>query len=322
MSFCTRERERQARFREQLSLPPSPRHQHLLAPGHEEENLYPTLRGENGACRFFGSRGIKWWQDKRNGDDWNGKRPTLNMTSSQVACVNFLLPLTEIPEALLAMLRAIDDDVRGWVPIEDGRIQSPVEFEWIGLDHALEGPGVKTRGANATSVDAFMIAQTPAGRRAYLLEWKYVEQCSRKNLGEGSKGRTRRRRYASLYGESPSFNGRVPLDAWLFNPFYQILRLRLLADRMVHGRELGVSEAKVVVVAPDGNQAYRERITSSWFARIFPNRTVSDIVRETLLDPDSTYASVPQSTLADAVREHCADAATSWSAYHRDRYGW
>ena len=91
---------------------------------------------------------------------------------------------------------------------------------------------------------------------------------------------------------------------------------------MVRGRELGVSEAKVVVGVPDGNQAYRERITSSWFARTFPNRTVSDIVRETLLAPDSTYASVSQSTLADAVREHCADGATSWSAYHRVRYGW
>ncbi len=53
-------------------------------------------------------------------------------------------PLTEIPEALLAMLRAIDDDVKGWVPIADRRIQSPVEFEWIGLGHALEDPGVKT----------------------------------------------------------------------------------------------------------------------------------------------------------------------------------
>ena len=100
------------------------------------------------------------------------------------------------------------------------------------------------------------------------------------------------------------------------------MRLRLLADRMVRDRELGVSEAKVVVVVPEGNRAYRERLTSPWFATAFPNRTVSDIVRETLVDPDSTYATVSQSTLADAVREHCAEAAASWSAYHRDRYGW
>ena len=112
------------------------------------------------------------------------------------------------------------------------------------------------------------------------------------------------------------------LDAWLLEPFYQIMRLRLLADRMVRDRELGVSEAKVVVVVPEGNRAYRERVTSLWLATAFPNRAVSDIVRGTLVDPDSTYATVSQSTLAGAVREHCVEAVASWSAYHRDRYGW
>ncbi len=326
VNFGRRARERQARFREQSSLPLFPvgrRHGHLLASGYEDENLYPTLRVENGARRLFESRQIKWWQDARNGDDSNGKRPTRNMESSQIACVNFLLPLTEVSEALPAMLRAVDDDVTGLVPIDDQHTQSPVEFEWIGLGHALEGPTVKTRGANSTSIDAFMIARTRAGRRAYLMEWKYVEEYSPKDLGEGSKGETRRRRYAQLYAESPNFNDKAPLDAWLFEPFYQILRLRLLADRMVRDRELGVSEAKVVVVVPQRNRAYRARVTSPWFATAFPNRrTVSDIVRETLVDPDSTYATVSQSTLAGAVREHCAEAVASWSAYHRDRYGW
>ena len=223
MSFPTCERKRQARFREQRSLPSSRRHRHVLVSGCEQENLYPTLRGENGACRFFASRGIKWWQDRRNGDDGRRKHPTLNMMSSQVACVNFLLPLIEIPGAPLAMLRAIDDDVTGWVTIDDQGNHSPVEFEWIGRGHALEGPEVKTRGANATSVDAFMIAETPAGRRAYLMEWKYGEEYSRRNLGEGRAGETRQRRYARLYDESPSFAGRVPLDAWRFEPLYQIL---------------------------------------------------------------------------------------------------
>ena len=326
VNFGRRARERQARFREQSSLPLFPvgrRHRHLLASGYEDENLYPTLRVENGARRLFESRQIKWWQDARNGDDSNGKRPTRNMESSQIACVNFLLPLTEVSEALPAMLRAVDDDVTGLVPIDDQHTQSPVEFEWIGLGHALEGPTVKTRGAYSTSIDAFMIARTRAGRRAYLMEWKYVEEYSPKDLGEGSKGETRRRRYAQLYADSPNFNDKAPLDAWLFEPFYQILRLRLLADRMVRDRELGVSEAKVVVVVPQRNRAYRARVTSPWFATAFPNRrTVSDIVRETLVDPDSTYATVSQSTLAGAVREHCAEAVASWSAYHRDRYGW
>ena len=52
------------------------------------------------------------------------------------------------------------------------------------------------------------------------------------------------------------------MDELLYDPFYQLMRLRLLADRMVRDRELGVSEAKVVVVVPRGNTVYRRRITS------------------------------------------------------------
>ncbi len=320
VNFRRRARERQARFREERELPG---HRHLLASGYQDENLYPTLRGDNGACRFFEVRNIRWWQDARNGDDSKGQRPTCNMTSSQIACVNFLLPLTEVSEALPAMLRAVDDDVTGLVPIEDQHTRAPVEFEWIGLGHALEGPRVKTRGANSTSVDAFMIARTRTGRRrAYLMEWKYAEEYWCKNLGEGSKGEKRRCRYARLYDELPNFNGKAPLGAWLFEPFYQIMRLRLLADRMVRDCELDVSEAKVLVVVPEENRAYRERVTSPCFAKMFPNQIVSDIVRETLVDPDSAYATVSQSTLADAVREHSGEGVASWSAYHRDRYGW
>ena len=324
-NFGQRERKRQAAFRKGLTTPTDAvglKHDYLLALGCEEENLFATLRGENGALRYFAERNIKWWQARVSGDASDGKRPTRNMASSQIACVNFLLPLVDIPGALTAVLKAIDDDVTGVVDIEHEGTSSPVELEWIGLDHALEGQGVKSRGANSTSVDAFMVAETPAGRRAYLMEWKYVEEYRTEDKGRGPQGETRRRRYAHLYEESPSFNRKVPFDAWLFEPFYQILRLRLLADRMVRSRELGVTAAKVVVVVPEGNRAYRERVTSPPLAMAFPNRTVSGIVEETLVHPGRSYASVSQSNFAGAVRSRCGDATTHWDAYHHDRYGW
>ena len=325
-SFGQRERRRQAAFRKGLTTPTDAiglKHDHLLALGCEEENLFPTLRGEDGAVRYFVERNIKWWQARVSGDASDGKRPTRNMASSQIACVNFLLPLVGIPGALTAVLKAIDDDVTGVVDIEHEGTSSPVELEWIGLDHALEGPGVKTRGANSTSVDAFMVAETRAGRRrAYLMEWKYVEEYRTEDKGRGRQGETRRRRYAHLYEESLSFNRKVPFDAWLFEPFYQILRLRLLADRMVRNRELGVTEAKVVVVVPEGNRAYRERVTSPSLAREFPDRSVSEIVQATLVHSDRTYVTVFEAILADSVRERCGATAGSWGHYHRERYGW
>ena len=324
-SFGQRERKRQAAFRKGLTTPTDAvglKHDYLLALGCEEENLFPTLRGENGAIRYFAERNVKWWQARVSGDASDGKRPTRNMASSQIACVNFLLPLVDIPGALTAVLKAIDDDVTGVVDIEHEGTPSPVELEWIGLDHALEGEGVKTRGANSTSVDAFMVAETRHGRHAYLMEWKYVEEYRTEDKGQGPQGETRRKRYAHLYEKSPSFNRKVPFDAWLFEPFYQILRLRLLADRMVRNRELGVTDAKVVVVVPEGNLAYRERVTSPPLAMAFPDRKVSGIVEETLVHPNHEYASVSQSNLADSVRSRCGDETSIWSAYHRDRYGW
>ena len=135
-----------------------------------------------------------------------------------------------------AAVGTLDDDVTQIVPIHD---RSPVEFEWIGLNHALEGPGITTRGANSTSVDVFMVARTQAGRRAYLMEWKYVEEYSPKDLGEGSRGETRRRRYARLYTESPAFNGKTPFEAWLF----ELLRGAMASSAT---RTMNISEPNIV----------------------------------------------------------------------------
>ena len=64
------------------------------------------------------------------------------------------------------------------------------------------------------------------------------------------------------------YSGAAPMEEMLYEPFYPIMRLRLLADRMVEHKEFGVSEAKVVVSAPEGNRAYREKITSPPLARL------------------------------------------------------
>ena len=115
----------------------------------------------------------------------------------------------------------------------------------------------------------------------------------------------------------------MPLDAWLYEPFYQIVRQRLLADRMVARREHGVEEVKVVVVVPEDNAAYRRQVTSPALAAAFPDAdTVAGVARAALGDPDRDFAMVSQHALADAVRAACGDAVMQWSRYQRDRYGW
>ena len=341
-SFGYAARRRQGRFRDTSATvsrggrSPSDgkgqRNAHLLALGHEEENLFPGIRGDGGAVESFSRRGLMWHRTSSSGDDPSSDGPTRNMASSQVACVNFLLPLAGIPGALAAVLRSIDRDVRTVVKIEHEDNSSGVEFEWIGLDGSLEG--TTTRGANATSIDAFLIGETDSGRRrAYLIEWKYVEQYLSTRpafKGSGTAGVTRRLRYGQLYrARSSSFDSEAAprLEEFLYEPFYQIMRQRLLADRMVERQELHVDEAKVVVVVPGQNAEYRRvsdglKTTSPPLANRFSDmETVESIMRVVLKNPNGQFDMVAPHSLVDAVcREYPAETA-SWAEYWRERYG-
>ena len=230
------------------------------------------------------------------------------------------------------MLRALDDDVVDVVDISHAGDTSTVEFEWIGLGGSLEGG--KTRGSQNTSIDAFLVAETRVGtRRGYLLEWKYVERylSGRPDFkGDGAKGDTRRRRYAErFHAPSSSFNPATApdLDDFLYEPFYQIMRQRLLADRMVEDRELGIEEAKVVVVVPEENWAYRtvsdgRTITSPPLAQRFPGlETVEAVMRASLRQPDAQFDMVAPGSLVDAVSQRIPDETGEWAGYWWDRYG-
>lgn len=308
------------------------RNPHLLALDCEEMNLFPGIRASGGAIDFFRERKIRWWKSSRSGDNTKEEGPTRNMASSQVACVNFLLPLAGIPGALTAALHALDEDVRAVVEIQHEGCSSTVEFEWLGIPNSLEGGG--TRGAQNTSVDAFLVAETAAGRRrAYLLEWKYVESYLRTKpdfKGEGKSGHTRRNRYGDLFhAPHSSFDpSAVPdLDDFLYEPFYQIMRQRLLADRMVKCRELEVEEAKVVVVVPEGNVAYRalrmgKAKTSPRLICRFPRKgKVEEVMRASLKDPKKQFAMVAPSLLLQSVVGNYRVETAEWANYWQERYG-
>jgi len=331
-------RRLQSEFRKTLSLEAQRpddesgiRNPHIVAKEHEIENLYPTLREADGALKVFQERNIKWWHSSRS--DRSSKRdgyhgPTRSLVSSQVACVNFLLPLARIPGGLSAFLRCIDDDVQDVVSIIDqGGRPSQVEFEWVGWDEPLEG-GRITRGANQTSIDALVVANIPTGHRAYLLEWKYCEEYLHpKNKGLGRSGDTRRSCYQHLFRQpESSFNQKISLDDFFFDPFYQIMRLHLLADRMVASGVspfLPIDEARVVVVCPTANLDYRNVVRDTPLGQRFPEfDTVEDIVKATLIDRDSFSVVAPDEIIGQMREKAIGPDLDDWLEYHRVRYGW
>jgi len=328
----------QARFRTSLSAAAQQptddqgkRNPHLVAHGHELESLLPDLRGPGGALAFFADRGIKWWTSSRTGDrvsDGSFAGPTRNLASSQVSCVNFLLPLASIPGALLAFLQAIDADVTDVEMIVDGQGRaSLVEFEWVGWRKPLEG-GRITRGANQTCIDALLVARTTAGRRAYLIEWKYCEEYRNpEDEGAGPGGDKRKSRYRHLYlAPASSFNGMLPFEELLYDPFYQLMRILLLGDRMLSEgvtEALRVDEVRVVVVCPAANESYRRVVSTTPIGRHMPEgTTVRDAMRTGLKDP-RRLEMVAQDDVVSRLRSGplCGELKP-WLAYHALRYGW
>lgn len=335
MPFGADARAQQSRFR--ATLPEAARtpeddkgkrNKHLLALGYERENLISELRGADGAVAFFASRGIKWWRSGRSGDQ-KGDGPTRNLASSQLACVNFLLPLAGRPQALLALMRRIDPSVVGVEAIPDRAGASPslVEFEWVGWSAPIEG-GRISRGAMQTSADALVLGRTPTGLRAFVFEWKYCEEYLRpEDLGDGSSGDTRRRRYTARYlAPDSSFRGDVPLDEFLYEPFYQLLRLRLLADEIERAGlspAVRVEDARVVVVCPAANTEYRRAVRSTPLAKRYSSlSTVEEVVRATLRDPADLTVVASESLVAALRASEQAPSLDAWLRYHPDRYGW
>jgi hypothetical protein len=307
------------------------RNPYLLAHGHEVENLYPGIRGHGGALDFFRERGIKWWTSARSGDRALSDAyagPTRNLASSQVSCVNFLFPLASTPGALLAFLQAIDSDAEAIVPIVDGGGRSaPVEFEWVGWRGPLEG-GRITRGANQTSVDALLVADTCTGRRAYLIEWKYCEEYLHPaDKGAGRSGDTRKARYGGLYvAPTSSFSATLSLEEVLHDPFYQLMRMHLLGDRMLAEgvtESLRVDDVRVVVFCPHANNDYRRVVSATSLGRRWPEKeTVRDAMRALLKDP-RRFDLVAQDRVVDVLRKGpLSRPLRPWLDYHALRYGW
>ena len=105
------------------------------------------------------------------------------------------------------------------------------------------------------------------------------------------------------------------------------MRQRLLADRMANERELGIDEAKVVVVVPEQNWAYRtisdgSVTTSPPLSQRFPGlETVEEVMRAALKNPDGEFDMVAPRSLLNAVSQRFPGETAEWAGYWRERYG-
>ena len=312
-SFVAEQRERQGDwFSEHLSdhcghagvpyrVPPT---QRLL-------NL-PTQYRDAAERLFEAKPVIQWHQHANHG------------LSSQMCCVNFLLPFSQQPELLRSWVEhVIGEPIVEMLPVEEDRAGERwfVTFEWIGehdyLNEAKPGT-VRKRGANATAADAAVRFRDLNGRiQLLLIEWKYTEKYGQPlTPGEdGRSNRTRQDRYQGIYlapnGPIHADRG-VALDDFFYEPFYQMVRQQMLAWH-TESREPGVDRVRVLHLSPSGNRALH-KVTSPTLQRFGDD--AFEVFRSLLVNPDDFVSMSIEDAFAPLANWPEAD----WYPWLKDRY--
>ncbi len=218
----------------------------VLNEGQTKYNLYSSIR----ECEYFKQNNINWW----DGKDF----PTGHTLSSQIACLNHLMPIMSDKDAVREIVHNIDNRLTEVLPIENSESESEpdaiyIAFEVVGKRDILN-EGRLQRGSNCTSIDALILARDNEGRTLLLpIEWKYTESYNKSDKAANASGRTRQKRYNSLIAESrqlkslPAYEGSI----YYQEPYYQLMRQTLWAERSLE--DFGADDFLHLHVVPRQN---------------------------------------------------------------------
>lgn len=227
-----------------------------LHPEYMGLNLAPAISDRT--LQYFKHKNISWHTHANHA------------LSSQVCCLNFLMPLADQPEKLSRLVgEALGIKNPVMLEIEKGPDGGPLSigFEWNGeADYLNEAnrQGGRTRGANSTSADAVVRFrhQDQSRIETILIEWKYTESYGAPLSPSGNQTRICRYQHLVFAPDGPvRILPDLRLEDFFYEPFYQLLRQQMLAYQMEKAREQGTDRVRVLHIAPSGNLAVR-RVTS------------------------------------------------------------
>jgi len=307
------------------TYPAGERYDFCIENDHSEENLFKDIRSD--AISYFKQREIPWHDgiEKRT-------KPSNHLCCSQSCCVNFLFPVSDKCELISDIFRKfypqlfIAQTIEADGPLPNGSLPY-VSFEWIGLEDYLgelkRKQMKRTRGANFTSADFIMRFKRNDGNTQVVLgEWKYTEEYGRTDLGIEA----RKKNYKIAF-ERDERDGGVFIkpsdqlyDSLFFDPFYQLMRLQLLAQEMEINHGMGADIVSVLHVSPKANTGFRNHVTSPYLQEKYPGKGVLEIW-ETLVKPGS-FKSISVENLLTAINNAAANKYADWVDYLNARYNW
>ena len=274
--------------------------------------------------------------DPQSGVEIKSGRPSNHVCCSQSQCVNAFFPFRRDPDALRKLLSQFGFDVSECLPIlnDAGEHEAYVGFEWIGFhNYLMEYSGgrparchERSRGANFTSAD-FIFRFKTADEKIHVVlgEWKYTEDYKgTTSKAIGSSGKTRLSIYNPLIKKSGLLLPKgIRLENLFYEPFYQMMRLQLLADSMeepVPGEnkgEMGADIVSVLHISPSANSGLRSTMTSPAL------KTIENSIYEVWenIAPKGRFYHIDSEKLIEtATTESTPAGFENWAEWLRRRY--
>lgn len=280
-----------------------------LQPDDKSLNLAPAIRDV--AVRYIRDKEITWHTHSNHA------------LSSQVCCLNFLMPLAEEPEMLSRVIgEALGIAEPEMLELESGPDGRPwfVGFEWNGrADYLNEAglQGTRTRGSNSTSADAVVHFRHGGCVETLLIEWKYTESYGQAISSTGNPTRTRCYERLVFAPDGPIRNELgVKLEDFFYEPFYQLLRQQMLAFQMQRAKEDGADRVRVLHVAPAANLALR-KVTSPALTR-FGDHAFA-VFKSLLVFPEDFVSRSTESLFGPFMSDDSKDG-NRWASYLAHRY--
>ena len=198
----------------------------------------------------------------------------MNVRSSAASCLNVCGYLNQHPEDIIPFFNKFGLDIQKVIDFPtnvnyEGEIYDdagPIVFEWIGPKRSPINEKGGSRGQSRTSVDAYMLAEINGRITQLLIEWKFTETYNSESYTHkfgGTKGIERLRRYSSVLTKLRNNNfpfkfseeDKIGLADFSYEPFYQLLRMTLLA-KMTTPADLGsliIEDYKIIHLSHSEN---------------------------------------------------------------------
>ncbi len=257
------------------------------------KNLYKGIR--QSALAYFELNDIAWWKQSEE-----RYFPTGHLVSSQIHCLNHLFAIRADYDAVLQVIKAVLPEIKEILPspidekfceMDEFPYKTPsyISFEFTCNNKLYLKERCNKRGANCTSVDAFVYARDKAYKFVLIpIEWKYTEHYEKTDEEYKADENIVNSRYRHL-AECEDSNLDGWKDAYYWDPEYELVRQTLLMEQIIREQPFTAHRYEHILVCPNGNTEMRIDAESfknslknqSKFRIIDPQELLTPIVNNT-----------------------------------------